>query len=81
MRLNAHSNISKTYLEEPVDAAHRKLEASLDGSRRGLLLVAALHGALGAFAGEAFAGKSFGSLARHVVKLSVVGECVKRVWL
>lgn len=54
------------HLEEPVDAADGELEAGLDGAGGGLLLVAALHGALGALAGEAFAGEALSALARHV---------------
>ena len=50
-----------------MDATDGELEARLDGTRDGLLLVALLvgHGALGSLAGEALAGKSLSSLARH----------------
>lgn len=57
----------KTHLEETVDTADGELKAGLDGAGDGLLLVALLvgHGALGPLAGEALAGKSLSSLARH----------------
>ena len=64
-----------------MDAADGELEAGLDGAGGGLLLVAALHGALGALAGEALAGEALSALARHDVSSEVsVGVCVKRVW-
>jgi hypothetical protein len=64
---------TKTYLEEPVDPSHRELQASFDGPRSGLLLVAALHGAFGAFAGQTFAGEAFRAFARHGGSVWVCG--------
>ena len=70
-----------SHLEEAVDATNGELEARLDGAGGGLLLVAALHGALGALAGEALAGEALSALARHDVSSEVsVGVCVKRAW-
>ena len=65
-----------------MDATDGELEASLDGAGGGLLLVALLvgHGALGPLAGEALAGKSLSSLARHCRLVGFVrGCCVLRV--
>lgn len=49
-----------------MDASDGELKARLDGAGGGLLLVAALHGALGTLAGEALTGEALSALARHV---------------
>ena len=49
-----------------MDASDGELKARLDGTGGGLLLVAALHGALGTLAGEALTGEALSALARHV---------------